>query len=83
MTEEERQAKFAALEHCRKMGEKAYDAMYEAHSSRDANTCYRDAKEFFYEAIVLAGELGLREESSALNERLAHSKAVFRSQFTG
>ena len=79
--EEERSAKLASLAHCREMGEKAYDGMYEAHSFRDANDCYRDAKDFFYEAISLADELGLAEEQDTLRKRLEHIKSVFRSQF--
>ena len=81
MNEEERSAKLASLTHCKTMGEKAYDDMYEAHSFRDANDCYRDAKDFFYEAIRLAGELGLTDEGEALSKRLEHIKGVFRSQF--
>jgi hypothetical protein len=61
MSEEERSAKLASLARCREMGERAYDGMYEAHSFRDANDCYRDAKEFFYESITLADELGLTD----------------------
>ncbi|MGB8032097.1 MAG: hypothetical protein WCF30_20800 [Terracidiphilus sp.] len=64
------------------MGEKAYDDMYEAHSSSGATACYSDAKECYYDAIGLANRLGLRDEADALNKRLAHIKAVFRSQFT-
>ena len=81
MTDEERHAKLASLAHCTAMGEKAYDDMYEVHSFRDANDCYRDAKDYFYDAISLAGELGLTEEHDRLSERLAHIKAVYRSQF--
>jgi len=81
MNQEVRQSKLAALAHARTMGEKAYDDMYDAHSFRDANTCYRDAKDFFDDAIQLAAELGLDEENEALTQRLAHIKAVFRSQF--
>jgi hypothetical protein len=50
--------KLAKLARCRERGEKAYNDMYEAHSFREANFCYRDAKEFFYEAIRPAEELG-------------------------
>ena len=82
MNEEERQAKLASLTHCKTMGEKAYDDMYDAHSFRDASDCYRDAKEFYYEAIGLAEDLGLTEEKDKLSERLAHIKAVFRGQFS-
>ena len=81
MNEEERQAALASLAHCKAMGEKAYDKMYDAHSFRDAGDCYRDAKDFFYEAISLAGQLGMTDEKEALSKRLEHIKAVFRSQF--
>jgi len=56
--------------------------MYEAHSPSGATVCYSDAKECYYDAIGLARRLGLEEETKALEERLAHIKAVFRSQFT-
>ena len=82
MTEEERQAKLASLARCKQFGEKAYDDMYEAHSSSGARGCYSDAKEAFYDAIGLAEVLGLPEEADALRKRLEHIKAVFRSQFT-
>lgn len=55
--------------------------MYDAHSFRDANDCFRDAKEFFGEAIVLADQLGLAEECEVLSRCLEHIRAVFRSQF--
>jgi len=82
MNGEERHAKLASLTHCKTMGEQAYDEMYDAHSFRDAGDCYRDAKDFFYEAIALAGQLGLTEEAEALSKRLAHIKSVFHSQFS-
>ena len=78
----ERQASLAQLEHLKRLGERAYDDMYEAHSSSGATACYSDAKECFYDAIGLAGRLGLKEEAEALENRLEHIKAVFRSQFT-
>jgi uncharacterized protein (DUF924 family) len=81
MNEEERQAKLASLAHCKQQAEKEYDDMYEAHSFRDANVCYSDAKEFFYAAIGHAEDLGMQEEAEALHKRLEHVKAVFRSQF--
>ncbi len=62
------------------LGEKYYDQMYE--SGRGANSCYSNAKDAFYDAIGLANELGMKEEAEALSKRLAHIKAVFRSQFT-
>lgn len=82
MTEEERQSKLNYLATCRTEAEKAYDGMYEAHSFRDANDCYRDAKDYFYAAIGHAEDIGLKEDAVALRQRLEHVKAVFRSQFT-
>jgi hypothetical protein len=83
MTDEtERKAQLEQLEHLKAMGEKYYDDMYEAHSPSGANVCYSDAKECFWDAIGLAERLGLKEEAAALSARLAHIKAVFRSQFT-
>jgi hypothetical protein len=78
----ERQQKMAQLEHLKKLGEKSYDDMYEAHSPSAATACYSDAKECFYDAIGLAGQLGLTDEREALSKRLQHIKDVFRSQFT-
>ncbi len=80
--ERERAAQVAQLEHLKAMGEKYYDEMYEAHSSSGAAGCYSDAKECYYDAIGLARRLGLAEETEALEKRLEHIKAVFRSQFT-
>ena len=83
MTDEtERKAQLEQPERLKAMGEKAYDEMYEAHSSSGATACYSDAKEAYYDAIGLARRLRLDEEVKALEERLAHIKAVFRSQFT-
>ena len=79
--DEERRVKLASLADCKQQGEKAYDDMYEAHSFRDSDVCYSNAKEFFYDAIRLAGELGLADEADALSRRLLHIKEVFRSQF--
>lgn len=80
--DEERSAKLAGLARCKEQGEKAYDDMYEAHSFGDSDVCYSNAKGFFYDAIQLAGELGLTDEVDALDRRLLHIKAVFRSQFS-
>jgi hypothetical protein len=81
MIEEERQAKRSYLARCKEEAEKAYDGMYDAHSFRDANDCYRDAKDYFYAAIGHADDLGLPDEAETLRKRLEHVKAVFRSQF--
>jgi len=80
--DEERRAKLASLTRCKQQGEKAYDDMYDAHSFADSDVCYSNAKEFFYDAIRLAGELGLTDEADTLSRRLIHIKAVFRSQFS-
>ncbi len=77
----ERQQKLDQLEHLKKLGEKAYDDMYEVHSFSDARVCYSDAKDCFYDAIGLADQLGLTDEREALSKRLLHIKDVFRSQF--
>jgi hypothetical protein len=77
----DRQAKLTSLARCKELGEKAYNDMYEAHSPRAANDCYRDAKDYFYDVIGLARELGLTGEVDALDKRLEHIKSVFRSQF--
>jgi hypothetical protein len=81
MDEVERQAKMAYLARCKEEAEKAYDAMYDAHSYRDANDCYREAKDYFYAAIGHADDIGLPDEVEALRKRLEHVRAVFRSQF--
>ena len=47
-----------------------------------ATAFYSDAKESFYSAIELAGELGLKQEVEKLEKRLEHIKGVFRSQFS-
>ena len=80
--EQDRQEKLEQLERLKKMGEKAYDDMYEAHSSSAATGCYAYAKDFFYDAIGLARQLELKDEADALSKRLEHIKAVFRGQFS-
>jgi hypothetical protein len=59
----------------------AYARMYDADSGTPAAAHYSDAKEFLYDAIGLAQRLGKPEEAERLSDRLAHIKAVFRSQF--
>jgi hypothetical protein len=75
----------AAVERLRRLealAEAAYDSMYDATKSRDASTLYSDAKEALYDAIGLARRLGRTGDAARLEARLAHIKAVFRSQFT-
>ncbi|MDR3753101.1 MAG: hypothetical protein P4K93_05165 [Terracidiphilus sp.] len=80
--ETESAAQLDQLQHLKAMGEKAYDDMYDAYPPGSAAACYSDAKECYYDAIGLARRLGLGEETEALEKRLEHIKAVFRSQFT-
>jgi hypothetical protein len=80
--ETEREAQLKQLAHLKAIGEKAYDDMYDAYPPGNAGAYYSDAKECYYDAIGLARRLGLEEETKALEARLAHIKAVFRSQFT-
>jgi len=60
-------------------GEQAYTRMYEA---RSPSGDYSEAKENFHSAIALATDLGLTEEAERLEQRLAHIKSVFHSQFS-
>lgn len=76
----EREIKLDQLRGCKAVAEKAYDQMYETHSSPAG--LYSDTKEAFYDAIRIARELGLSQEEEELTKRLDHIKAVFRSQFT-
>jgi hypothetical protein len=79
----DRETQLRHLAHLKALGEQAYNDMYEAHSSSGVGACYSEVKECFYDAIRLARTLGLTEEVAALEERLNHIKAVFRSQFAG
>ena len=81
MDDAERKVRLENLERLRQTAEKAYDEMYEAHSYRDANDFYREAKECYYDAIALAQQLELNDEAEKMSERLLHIKAVYRSQF--
>lgn len=69
------------LDYFKLLGERAYSDMYDVISPSSATGYYSDAKEAFYSAISTARDLELRAEQHALEERLAHIKAVFRSQF--
>ena len=60
-------------------GELFYDRMYD---SRNPNSEFREAKEAFEDAVVLARRLGRDGEAADLEERLEHVRAVFRSQFS-
>jgi len=68
------------LARCRAAGEQAYSDMYDAVFGRAAGY-YSDAKDAFLEAIVIAGELELPQEQTALEARLEHIKSTYCSQF--
>ncbi len=70
------------LRHLEAVAEQAYDEMYDARNSSHVSACYSDAKDALRHAIELARQLGMATESERLEKRLAHIKAVFRSQFT-
>ena len=76
MTERER------MTFLERQAEEAYDRMYDARSPSEATALYSDAKEALYTAIAIAHALGDSETEQRLEARLAHIKAVFRSQFT-
>ena len=63
------------------LGERAYSDMYDVVLTSTAAGYYSNAKEAFYSAISTARDLELTAEQYALEDRLAHIKAVFRSQF--
>jgi hypothetical protein len=64
-----------------RQAEAAYSAMYDALDPSTATARYSDAKECLHTAIGLARTLGETKLATQLAERLAHIKAVFRSQF--
>lgn len=66
------------LEFLKSQAEKFYGLMYD---SRNPRFEYREAKEAFEDAAGLARKLGKTAEAEALEKRLEHVKAVFRSQF--
>ena len=76
MNDEQRLAWFEA------QAEAAYDKMYDAEHAGDAAARYSDAKESLRDAIGLARRLGQDAVATRLEARLAHIKAVFRSQFS-
>jgi len=77
--DQETRQRLAALE---RAAESAYDLMYDARSPSDATAQYSNAKEALYTAIGEARRSGDEAAAERLSKRLAHIKAVFRSQFT-
>jgi hypothetical protein len=76
----ERERQLNSLRKCKALGEKYYDQMYETRFGTTG--LYSSAKDAFIDAISAANGLGLKDEARALEGRLAHVKAVFRSQFS-
>jgi hypothetical protein len=83
MDENDRAERLAAMKRLVEQAEKAYDDMYEAHHRHDIDRCYRDAKDYYTDAIGLARGMGMNEEADKLHDRLSHIKEVFFSQFAG
>ena len=77
MTDQER------LDNLEAQAEAAYAEMYDGTSATEAAARYSDAKEALHDAIGLVRRLGKEDIAERLNARLAHIKAVFRSQFAG
>ena len=75
MTDEQRLARFEA------QAEQALRQDVRRHPT-DAAARYSDAKEAPRDAIALARRLGQGQVTTRLEARLAHIKAVFRSQFS-
>ncbi|HEY6308706.1 MAG TPA: hypothetical protein VI488_19870, partial [Candidatus Angelobacter sp.] len=76
----ERDHRLNGLRKCQALGEKCYDQMYETRLG--TTRLYSSAKDAFRDAISEAEGLGLMDEARALEKRLEHVKAVFRSQFS-
>ena len=70
----------AAIARLEALAEKAYDDMYE---TRHPAGLYAEMKDSFAEAIGIAERAGLDAEAKRLAARLAHCRAVYRSQFSG
>jgi hypothetical protein len=70
------------LQNLEAQAEAAYTKMYDARDATEAAARYSDAKEALCDAIGLARGLGKADMAARLEARLAHIKAVFRSQFS-
>lgn len=65
------------------LAEQAYSAMYDTPPLSSAKDSYEDACAYFHKAIDEAQRLDLASEVTRLNQRLAHIRAVYDSQFRG
>jgi len=77
VTDQERQDRLERLRQCIKLGEDAYDQMYEPRTHNNPAGHYSDAKDYFCEAIGLARELDLNEQGQALRSASITSKPSF------
>jgi hypothetical protein len=62
--------------------EAAYAKMYDVASFTLAAGHYSDAKDALHDALAIARKVGDFDAAARLASRLAHIKAVFRSQFS-
>lgn len=76
----ERDRQLSSMRKCAALGEKYYDQLYESRLNKTG--LYSSMKDALIDAIAMAGQLGLTEYAAALDKRLEHFKAVFRSQFS-
>jgi len=63
VTGQERQDKLERLARCIELGEDSYAQLYEPRTHTNPAGHYSDAKDYFGEAIGLAGELGLIDQA--------------------
>lgn len=70
-----------ALERLRAQAESAYDQMYQLHSDREIRWHYELADDCLREAIKLAAENGLPDQSARMETRRLHIRNVYYHQF--
>jgi hypothetical protein len=78
MTHAERQDKMAAVERCKRVGEAAYDRMYDVRDDGELRFQAELAADSYADASRIARELGIEDEAAASLERAAHIRAVAR-----
>lgn len=69
------------IAHWERLGEAAYDAMYQAHSRHAAKDAYDDARQGLFRALGVAQAAGLAGEAERLKARMEHVYAVWTHQF--
>lgn len=78
MVNEQRLRRLVELQACKRVGEQAYDRMYEERDKQALAWQISLAKDAFRDAYAIATELELTDEANAIIERLMHVKAVAR-----